>query len=444
MLNLFDRHSYFLLLLLLTVMAALSFQKNYFGFADRRFLLDFQTDSEALVLGGIVADDYALDKHGANLGFIAKDRVVKSPETIPDAYAFFLGQTAHNTLDFTPYKSNYGIQEVLFSQIHRLFRANRLSQLQRVNSVLLAVIVVSLFSLYRRIYDNRFAVIFLITMISSPWIVAFARNLYWVPFLWFLPALLAAMAYLKKGVAIRSLLLLAVAASVCVKSLAGYEYLSTITLFACSVFVVAPFFRSSNRDWPGNLRMFVLVFVACVSGFVGALLVHATMRGDSILAGLSNILEQDVKRRTYGDPAEFPELLKESLECSPLSVVETYVFAWRPPAWLSAQKDYGLLAWLPGGLFTALLAFGIFGICYKVATKHATLKRDAVLFAFFFVVPVSWLVLAKAHSCIHVHINYVLWYFGFVQALIYVAFNTVSLLSIAFVKWAKTVTTGDF
>lgn len=63
----------------------------------------------------------------------------------------------------------------------------------------------------------------------------------------------------EKGVAIRSLLLSGIVAAVFVKSLAGYEYLSAITLLACSVFVVAPFFRTADRDFAGNARMFILV-----------------------------------------------------------------------------------------------------------------------------------------------------------------------------------------
>jgi hypothetical protein len=447
MLDRSDKRLRLFFLSLLTVVAVLCYQKNFLHFAHQGFFTYFSRSSDLLVLGGIVANDRSLPKQDANLGHVTRDRgkdyAIKYPDDQEDTYAVFSG-APYTTLQFFPYKSNYGIQGVVFTQIHRLFRADRLHQLERVNSILLAVVVVALFALYRRIYDNRFAAIFLITMISSPWIVSFARSLYWSPFLWFLPALLAAMAYLKKGVVPRLLFLLGIAASVFVKSLGGYEYLSTITLFACSVFVVAPFFRSSDRDWVGNLRMSILVLAACIIGFVCALLVHAQTRGDSIRAGLKNILEVDVKRRTYGDPSHFPAANKASLESSALSVVQSYVMDWTPPDYSPGQKGYRLLAWVPGSLFKVLLLLGVFGICYQVWTRHATVKRDAVLLGSFFIVSVSWLVLAKAHSYAHVHLNYVVWYFGFVQALLYVAFNTVSLLSIALVKWAKTVTTEDF
>jgi hypothetical protein len=231
----------------------------------------------------------------------------------------------------------------------------------------------------------------------------------------------------------RSLLLFGIVAAVFIKSLAGYEYLSSITLFACSVFIVAPFFRDTNRNFPANLRMFFLVFTACVIGFLIALLVHADMRGDSILSGIKNIYHQDIQRRTYGNSSNFDPVYRASLESSPLDVVSTYIFRW----------GTDLLFWLPGSSFKFFIAFGVAGVFYKFSTKHVTRQRDAVLLAFFFIVPVSWFVLAKAHSQIHTPMNYVLWYFGFVQALLYVAVTTVAVFSLDFFKWIKTATTKN-
>lgn len=33
--------------------------------------------------------------------------------------------------------------------------------------------------------------------------------------------------------------------------------------------------------------------------------------------------------------------------------------------------------------------------------------------------PMSWFVLAKSHSYVHTHMNFVLWYFGFIAIMIY-------------------------
>ena len=422
-----------LLALLLVIIATTCFQKNFLQFANQDAFLGFQKDSEALVLGAIVADDFGLDKKGSHLGFIAKEGVFKYPGNVLDSYTVFTDDAKNAKPTFAPYISQYGLQGRIFSKVHRFFGLNKLSQLQSINSILLAIIVISLFILYRRIYDNLFAVIFLITLISSPWIVSFARNLYWMPFLWFLPALFAAMLYLKKGAGFRSLLLLGIVAAVFIKSLAGYEYLSSITLFACSVFVVAPFFREGERDLSSNLRMAFFVFIACVIGFTCALLIHANMRGDSILAGLKNIYHQDIQRRTYGDSSVFGPVFRASLDSSPIDVVSAYIIQWQTDCFF----------WLPGNLFKFFLAFGVGGVIYKFSIKHVTRQRDSILLAIFFIVPASWFVLAKAHSYIHTHMNYVLWYLGFIQALLYVALNTAAIFTLGFLKWIKTASAKD-
>lgn len=423
-----------LVFICLTIFSTAIFQNNLLEFLDENYFTGFQRDSEALVLGGIIADDLNLEKKGANLGFVAKEGIFKYPENVLDAYAIFSGVAGNEKPTFSPYVSQYGIQGILLSKIHRYFGLSELSKLQTINSIILATVVVSLFFLYRRIYDNIFAIIFLLTMLSSPWLVSFARNLYWTPFLWFIPALLAAMIYIEQRKALRIILLFGIAFAVFVKSLAGYEYLSTITLFACSVFVVAPFFKPQEQKTSGNLTMFFLVFVACVVGFIGALLVHASMRGDTVLSGLQSIYDYDVKRRTYGDPSLFDPVYKASLEISPFSVVKTYVITWGTT----------LVMWLPGAWFRLLLVFSLGGLVYKFLRKHPSRQRDAVLLAFFFIVPVSWFVLAKGHSYIHTHLNYVLWYFGFVQALIYVSFNTAIIFFLGFVEWIKSADAKDF
>lgn len=416
-----------LLFICLTIFLAIVFNANLYGFVNDKFFWEEET-SDSLVLGRIMADASGLDKKDANLGFAFKD-TPGYPESVHESYVIFsTGKAIGDAKGFVSYTSQYGIQGTFFSKIHRVFGINTLLGLQRINGTLLAIVIVWLFFLYREIYDIRFAVIFIITMVSSPWIVQFARQLYWMSFLWFVPALLAAILYTRQGKKDRILLLLGIAISVFIKSLCGYEYLSSITLLACSVFAVAPFFEEKGERSSLNLKLLFLVFGACVIGFVGALLMHAGMRGDSILSGLRNIYEQDVKRRTYGDPSLFDALYTASLQASPLSVVMTYVTDWKTP----------LVLWLPGEMFKYLIGISLAGLCYKFFNEHPSRMRDAVLLVVFFVVPISWFVLAKGHSHIHTGLNFVLWYFGFIQALIYVTLNTALILSIRFIDWIRT------
>jgi hypothetical protein len=421
-----------ILFICLTCLTSIIFQINLFSFSSN--FSDFQKDSEALIIGSMIADDFGVDKKGANLGFVAKGNEFKYPDNILDAYTVFSEGTGKQNIVFIPYKSGYGIQGIAFSKIHHFFGLNKLSQLQSLNSILLALIIVSLFFVYRKIYNVNFAIIFLLTMISSPWIVSFAKNLFWVSFLWFTPALFAAVLYQQTKKTTKAFLLLAIFIAVFVKSLAGYEYLSSITLFTCSVFVVAPFFRTEKRSQSIDWVMFSLVFAACVLGFAAALLVHAGIKGDSIISGLQNIFEQDVKRRTYGDPSLLAPVYRESLESTVIEVLKKYVLYW----------NTDLILWLPGNIFKILIGFSLVSLCYKFCAKHETRQRDFVVFVFFLMIPVSWYVLAKGHSYIHTHINFVLWYFGFIQALVYITVNSATIFCLNIIAWVKPSDVKDY
>ncbi|MNF62483.1 hypothetical protein D3C84_441650 [compost metagenome] len=395
------------LLVFFVLVTFFSVQNNALRFSESSSVLPSDRFSESLVLGRIVADDFNIDKQNWNLGFVGAG----GPLDIELSYRIFSGEKQNSQLSFIPYVSQLGLQGELFSKIHRSFTKLDLGDLQAINLLFFSLVIAGLSFLYLKIYDLRFALVFLVTMISSPWVVSFAGNLYWVPFTWFLPAFFAALIYLNKSRSIRLVLLLGVAGSVFVKSLAGYEYLTTITLFACSVFVVAPFFNSTKFDLHANARMFVLSFIACVSGFVGALCLHANMRGETIWLGLKNIYEFDVKRRTYGDVSQFDHVYAASLESTPLDVIGKYWSDWATP----------VVTWLPGATLNVIFWFSLAGLIYSLLVKRKIELKNPVIIFYFALAPISWFFLAKAHSYIHTELNYVLWYFGFVQALLYVS-----------------------
>lgn len=406
-------NTYYVLYILVFLCLLVNFQTNIFGFSANSFFDGFLRYSDSIVVGSIIADDYNIDKEGGNLGFVIKGE--KSPDYIEeDSYKVLSGEYNGDNLSFETYRSQYGLQGVIFSKLHTIFGINQLNHLQYFSSSLLAAVLTSLFVLYRRIYGISFSLIFMVSLASSPWIIAFSRSLYWVPFLWFLPSIFAAILYIVENKRYRWILLSLILFSVFLKSLTGYEYLSSITLLACSVFIIAPFFENATPNPTPDFKTAFFVFFACVGGFLLALLIHAGMRGDSIVNGLVRIYEEDVKRRTYGDPSLFGSIYTASLEASPFSVIKTYIVTWSTP----------LTVWLPGKLFKVFIAFSLFGLLLKYIIKDNTFKRDFVLLGFMFIIPVSWFILAKGHSFIHTHLNYVLWYFGFVPALLYVSISS--------------------
>lgn len=60
-------------------------------------------------------------------------------------------------------------------------------------------------------------------------------------------------------------------------------------------------------------------------------------------------------------------------------------------------------------------------LCFIVFRRlgNGNKDKEIVLLVLSMMATLSWIVLAKSHSYIHIHMNFVLWYFGYVQMCMY-------------------------
>jgi hypothetical protein len=305
--------------------------------------------------------------------------------------------------------SLYGIQGPLLSKIFAA-TGRSIALLNAITSVLFALTVVALALLYRRIFSLGFAVVFLMTIALSPWMVSFAKNLFWLPFTWFVPAVFSAWYFLAKSKSHRLAALAMLYLAFTFKCLAGYEYISSIILLATAPWIYDFCNPQGTLGKKQAVKGGFLICMIGTLGFLTALLMHADLRGVDILDGLKNIYEQDVKRRTYGDAGNFDPSYQASLLATPWSVVQTYVMNWR------TDFLYGL----KGDVFAGLSLLSVLVVAFRGVVGDAQWKTQAGLLLAFVFVPLSWFVLAKAHSAVHTHVNFVLWYFGFAAVILYV------------------------
>lgn len=138
--------------------------------------------------------------------------------------------------------------------------------------------------------------------------------------------------------------------------------------------------------------------------FAAVLLIHSGMRGNSILDGLQNIYEYDVKRRTYGDAHDFNNIeIQKSLNATVWTVLREYFANW----------STDVVKYLPGEIFPWLIGI-VFALCGLSRNWKAL-----VAFIYALSIPLSWYILAKSHSEVHVFINFVLWYMLFIPLMFY-------------------------
>lgn len=264
------------------------------------------------------------------------------------------------------------------------------------------------------------ALVWGLVFLLSPWIVQFARNLYWVEFTWFLPMafglLCSAYGDNKKIVGLSCI---GVFLSVFLKSACGYEYITTV-MMGSILFLMADAgtaLLTDKKEFGEIFKRILLVGIAALLGFLAAVCIHAYIRADGdIWRGLCSIYEKNVLERTWGgNPEDFPESERASLEASALTVLKLYF-----------HFDTSLIMGISGKLFGGLCILSVLALLWRIrADKKSGDIDKSTLYTFFlllsaFLTSISWFVLGKAHSYIHTHMNFAMWYLGFVQMLLYV------------------------
>ena len=139
------------------------------------------------------------------------------------------------------------------------------------------------------------------------------------------------------------------------------------------------------------------------------------MRGDgNPIAGLKEIYEKNILCRTIiGDPdgnfttnENVARILRRSIEASVGEVLALY-FDFNTAVLLGFESE----------LFVPMIVYATVVFVLRAFRKEN--RWELALFVLSFIASISWFILGKSHSQIHTHMNFVLWYFGFVQMCLY-------------------------
>lgn len=383
--------------LILVVLLSWNYMYNSMDVANKDFLT-FQQDSEGLVTYVAVMEEKGEDLQewkdtGFGLGGI------------------------HSSGDIGPYKSQYGLQGKVFNLIARYMDSTKaIAASHLFCSLLTASVFVLIVFLLDRKYNRILAGCFLVTFWLSPWIVNFARNLYWVEFSWFVPMAIGLICSMKiKSLGIRIGCCCLAFFSIMLKSLCGYEYMSTVMMGLVAFPVIEMLMAFVHKDRKTGWLFFKMVFflgLAAIAGFTVAVCIHAPLKGNgSIIDGIKAIMQDDMFRMTSADAetlSTYNHVFWPSLNAS---VWDTYC--------LYFHFSTEIITGVPGNLFPILCILPIVFSIVDIVHKKPDL-RSMFMYGYFFLAAVSWFCLAKSHSHIHTHMNFVLWYFGFVQACFYI------------------------
>jgi|GEM_PF-668925 len=316
---------------------------------------------------------------------------------------------------FLGYQSLFGLQGKIFRHMAKHMEYEHcILNLNFLCCIALAIVLMLIVIEINKKYNILMAGIFYITFWLSPWIINFAKNLYWVEFTWFLPMLIG-LIYANHMQNKKIRIGCYVVSFICIlgKSLCGYEYMTTIMLGLIAFLLVDLIMAIIRKNKTKAIKLFKGIFIlgcSALSGLFAAILIHARLRGEgNIVEGLIKIFKEDVLRRTIGGNLDsFDEIYRDSLNASIYEVLCKY---------FHFSKE--VISGIDGSLFPILAIIPIFLFLWNAYKKNLNYET-VILYFILFITSISWYVLGKSHSYIHTHLNYVLWYFGYIQICIYI------------------------
>lgn len=315
----------------------------------------------------------------------------------------------------TPYTSQYGLQGKVFRHLmHFIKYENAVTVFHVLCSIATAsVFVIIVFMLYKK-YNLLFAGCFYITFWLSPWIVNFARNLYWLEFLWFAPMAIGLFCAWKiNSRKCRIASYVAAFIAITVKCLCGYEYISSIMLGLIAFLLIDLLIALATKQKKKLLLLFrtiLIIGVIALLGFFAAICMHAVFKGNGqLLEGIKRIIQEDVLRRTSGgNLSDFDSANWPAFNASYWTVICKYF-----------KFSTQIIVGIQGNVFPVLCSVPILIFIYDICNNKVNIQWMS-MYLVFFITAISWFVLAKSHSYFHTHINFVLWYFGYIQVCFYI------------------------
>lgn len=432
----------------------ISFSFNGLKLVNSEWFLTNQLTSEQLVLEGLLR---ANETKEVGLGRYERINTGTDPKY---AYEFFEKKNVNGF--FVPYVSHYGFQVRLLKYLSST-GCDNLSCYHSVAAVIMSLLITLFFLILSKEFGIISSLFFSATFFFSPWFIVFVKNLYWLPFSWFVPTLITIFVsiFYKKNYLAFNFFMTILFFAYLINALFRYEFLTAVGLSSCLPIIYILIKKNFS-----NFLIFKLLiynFLVFLLSFLLALTIHAYSINKNILDGYSTILHNASKRiqstdskttiiNYCGNDLDCIEDIKKNFEKSTALVMgEYFIF----PTFLPVNKRVnerklpqlytGLKCSDPPGciekfrssfmsydyskflkeLFLVFFSFEglnwlfdrlVFLIFFLISVFVALRSSSSVKITFVFslIASLSWLIVAKPHSDAHYDVNYIVWYLSYI------------------------------
>jgi hypothetical protein len=313
------------------------------------------------------------------------------------------------------YRSQFGIQAIALAAVKRttgLGNKTFVTLAPAGFALLAAMMLAGVFATAHRWLGPPVGDVACALGAATPILVALAPSLYWAPFLMLLPFALAWCLYPSATTALRkAALFAAVGAAVCLKALAGYEYITAVIVAP----VAAAWFHQHRAGASLGRRFAAAAGLVSVGlmGFAAALALHvAQIRAVFDEDGVAVIRERAAVRTSGALGVEGPRDRRpgesETSYATRCFLMYFDMRAVSVPALLRHQREDVSLRWAA----VAALAFA----ALAWAGRRRLPRDDGALAGAALIglaAGASWQVLAVNHMCVHRHMGVIMYAVSF-------------------------------
>lgn len=369
------------------------------------------------------------------------------------------------TQEFKKYVTSYGLQVKIFGNLVKIFDLN-LKQMHSLNSVLFSLLIASFAILLQKNFSFLPSFVFALAIATSPWVIAHGKDIRWITWSWYLPLwglLFINYFFNIEKTKIFFVCLIFAFSSILLRSLFGYEYITTILMTPWVIFSFL--IIKKNMTFKKKISYVSIFAIISLSGFLTSFLFQNNYYNNS------NVNFENLKSRIFinigiidkkyleenpCDLKSFRTFKEKKEDCIKtlnqeyqyheadrievlaryfvfrnllpyIGNLEKYISSdfknlLREIAWhrdfekIKNIKNYlnfqNLISM--GALFLQLFIFLtiVMYSFYKVFSKGDFAEKFLLSGAF--LSSISWFILAKKYAFVHIHLGFISWYLSFV------------------------------
>jgi hypothetical protein len=379
----------------------------------------FQRDAEVLVISKIAAELSNVSTDGYNLGRLGSETKIElNTWGNPDPY---IAIDQKGAKDFVPYETQYGIQSLIYSKAYvQLVKLTKnmfnVTDLRYVVTYLFVFINLLIFIVIFRKIDRLYALIWLFTIFTSPWVMLFSRNIYWSIFSFYIPILMALLYSCANSIKYKISIVFLLNFTLIFRFLMGYEFYTTL-IITCLYFCFLPEIIRGVFKIKKRIKEILAILTSMFLSLFIAIIMHGYLSPDGIVSNFARMLNRSNARSATGSTPI----------STMVSTIESYFLNWPKmfgwPIWYSENNVLVIPLPIVSNIKVTGQDFIILSLIIVLMFFISLIQKNKSISNFLPIIsilgPLSWLILYPIHEDEH-GIDFFLMYFGSIQAILYI------------------------